>query len=37
MIRNNKNTSVLTTYGDVDAIVSRATSENGANSLEKMQ
>ena len=37
MVRNNKNTSVLTTYGEVDAIVSRATSENGANSLEKMQ
>lgn len=37
MIRNNKNTSVLTTYGDVDAIVSKATSENSGNSLEKME
>lgn len=37
MIRNNKNTSVLTTYGDVDAIVSKASSEHGTNALEKMQ
>ena len=37
MVRNNKNTTVLTTYADVDAIVSRASSENSSNSLEKMQ
>lgn len=37
MVRNNKNTTVLTTYTDVDAIVSKASSENGSNSLEKMQ
>lgn len=37
MVRNNKNTTVLTTYTDVDAIVSKTTSENSSNSLEKMQ
>ena len=37
MIRNNKNTSVLTTYADVDAIVSKASSENSGSVLEKMQ
>lgn len=37
MVRNNKNTSVLTTYGNVDAIVSKAASENRTSTLEKMQ
>jgi hypothetical protein len=37
MVRNNKNTSVLTTYADVDAIVSKASSENSGTSLERMQ
>lgn len=37
MVRNNKNTTVLTTYADVDAIASRTSSENSSNSLEKMQ
>lgn len=36
MVRNNKNTSVLTTYGDVDAITSKAASENSNTALEKM-
>jgi len=36
MVRNNSNTTVLTTYADVDAIVSRTSSENSSNSLEKM-
>lgn len=37
MVRNNKNTSVLTTYADVDAIVSKATSENSGTALESMK
>ena len=37
MVRNNKNTSVLTTYADVDAIVSKSSSENSGTILEKMQ
>ena len=37
MVRSNSNTTVLTTYADVDAIVSRTSSENSSNSLEKMQ
>ena len=37
MVRNNKNTSVLTTYADVDAIVSKATAENSGTALERMQ
>ena len=37
MVRNNKNTSVLTTYADVDAITSRGSNESVSNSLEKMQ
>lgn len=36
MLRGNKNLSVLTTYTDVDAIVSRTTADNAATSLEKM-
>ena len=37
MVRNNKNTSVLTTYADVDAIVSKASSENSSTVLGNMQ
>ena len=37
MVRNNKNTSVLTTYADVDAIVSKASSENSGTVLGSMQ
>lgn len=37
MIRSNKNTSILTTYADVDAIVSRTSAENTTNTLEKMK
>jgi hypothetical protein len=35
-MKNNKNVSVLTTYADVDAIVSKTTSDNVNNTLEKM-
>lgn len=37
MVRNNKNTSVLTTYGDVSAITSKSSTEGTNTSLEKMQ
>ena len=38
MVRNNKNTTVLTTYADVDSIASRGSSENAASSgLESMK
>lgn len=36
MLKSNKNVSVLTTYADVDAIVSKTASENAHNSIEKM-
>lgn len=36
MLRNNKNVSVLTTYTDVDAIVSKTASDAVSNNLEKM-
>ena len=36
MMKHNKNVSVLTTYADVDAIVSNAATDNANNSLEKM-
>ena len=36
MMKNNKNVSVLTTYADVDAIVSRTSVDNASNNLEKM-
>lgn len=36
MLSGNKNVSVLTTYADVDAIVSKTTSDNVNNSVEKM-
>lgn len=35
MMKGNKNISVLTTYADVDAIVSKTSSEATTNSLEK--
>ena len=35
MMRGNKNISVLTTYADVDAVVSKASSEATTNALEK--
>ena len=37
MVRNNKNTSVLTTYANVDSIVSRGSTETANNFLEKME
>lgn len=36
MMHGNKNLSILTTYADVDAIVSKTTAENVSTSLEKM-
>jgi len=36
MMHGNKNLSILTTYADVDAIVSNTTAENVSASLEKM-
>ena len=36
MMHGNKNLSILTTYADVDAIVSKTTAENVSASLEKM-
>lgn len=36
MMKGNKNVSVLTTYADVDSIVSKTTADNEASSLEKM-
>jgi len=35
MMKGNKNVSVLTTYADVDAVVSKTTNENTNNVLEK--
>jgi hypothetical protein len=35
MMSGNKNVSVLTTYADVDAIVSNTSSEASTNALEK--
>jgi hypothetical protein len=35
MLSGNKNISVLTTYGDVDAIVSKTASEASNTTLEK--
>ena len=38
MVRNNANTTVLTTYADVDSIASRGSTENGAtNALKAMK
>ena len=37
MLKGNKNLSVLTTYADVDSIVSKTSNEGAANTLEKMQ
>lgn len=36
MMRGNKNLSVLTTYADVDAIISKTANDNSSTSLEKM-
>lgn len=36
MMKGNKNLSILTTYADVDAIVSKTSSDNVNNTLEKM-
>lgn len=36
MMKGNKNVSVLTTYADVDAIVSKTTAENENSTLDKM-
>lgn len=36
MMKGNKNVSVLTTYADVDAIVSKTSADSQSNSLEKM-
>jgi hypothetical protein len=35
MMKGNKNVSVLTTYADVDAVVSKTTNDNANNVLEK--
>jgi hypothetical protein len=35
MMKGNKNISVLTTYADVDAVVSKTSSEASTNALEK--
>ena len=38
MVRNNKNTTVLTTYAEVDSITSKASTENASsNTLESMK
>ena len=36
MLRKNENVSVLTTYADVDAIVSKTSAETSSSSLDKM-
>lgn len=36
MMKGNKNLSVLTTYADVDAIISKTAADNSSTSLEKM-
>lgn len=36
MMRGNANLSILTTYADVDAIVSKTSADNATNSIEKM-
>lgn len=36
MMRGNKNLSILTTYADVDAIISKTSADNVSTSLEKM-
>lgn len=37
MLKGNKNVSVLTTYGDVDAIASKTTADNAEGTLTKME
>lgn len=36
MMKGNKNVSVLTTYADVDSIVSKTSADSSSNNLEKM-
>lgn len=36
MMKGNKNVSVLTTYADVDSIISRTAADTASNNLEKM-
>jgi hypothetical protein len=36
MLKGNKNVSVLTTYGEVDAIVSKGNADTQSNTLERM-
>ena len=36
MMKGNKNVSVLTTYADIDSIVSKTSAENDASTLDKM-
>ena len=36
MMKGNKNVSVLTTYADVDSIVSKTSADSASNNLEKM-
>lgn len=36
MLKGNKNVSVLTTYADVDSIVSKTTSDSNNNTIERM-
>lgn len=36
MLKGNKNVSVLTTYADVEALVSKTTNDSSVNNLEKM-
>ena len=37
MMKGNKNVSVLTTYADVDAIVSKTQNDNASSTIEKMR
>ncbi len=37
MLKGNKNVSVLTTYTDVDAIISKTTSDNNSDPIERMR
>lgn len=36
MLRGNKNISVLTTYADIDSIISKTSADTNSNTLEKM-
>jgi hypothetical protein len=37
MMKGNENVSVLTTYADVDSIISKATSDDAYENLERME